>query len=85
MYFSSQDTHFTFTSVFTKIQNYHNIVAKKPPVNFKRKGDMKRIVTPEWHRELLSDELLTESGRNSKSGLSLVIPLAFQRLVMFWE
>lgn len=46
---------------------------------------MKRIVTPEWHRELLSDELLTESGRNSKSGLSLVIPLAFQRLVMFWE
>lgn len=83
VYFSSQNTHFVFTSVFTQIQNYHSIVAGKKGI-FKRKSIMN---SDTWvaHRKLLSAELLTESGRNSKSGLSLVIPLTFQRLTMFWE
>lgn len=46
---------------------------------------MKRIVAPWWHTEHSCQLNLTESGRNSKCGLSLVIPLTFQRLMMFWE
>jgi len=84
VYFSSQNTHFVFTSVFTKIQNYHSIVAEKKYFS-KNKYYEKNGDTWMASRKLLSAELLTASGRNSKSGLSLVIPLTFQRLMMFWE